>query len=262
MENYTHLSEEKNKIKSLVPKYITSDDSSQVRLMRDMIIRTFKPFIHGEVALELGCEIGYMSERIAPMFERLDIVDGSEEFLNCVKSRGISNARYIHSLFEEFRTDTVYDCVFASHVLEHVINVSVVLRMIHSVLKSHGYLFITVPNAHALSRQLARHMGLVKHLYELTPNDHRGGHRRVYDQVLLAQDVEAESFEIVAQGGIFLKPFADFQMDKLIDLGLLGPQQCEGLYLLGREYPDMCADIYIIAQIKEKEYDLSQRNLL
>lgn len=252
MHNNKIKSNEKSFIESLVPGYVTSDDSSQTRLMRELMIRTFKPFIHGGVALELGCEMGYMSEHIAPMFERLDIVDGSEEFLSRAKRRGISNARYINSLFEEFRADITYDCVFASHVLEHLIDVSVVLGMVRSVLKSKGYLFITVPNARALSRQLARHMGLINNLYELTPNNNRGGHRRLYDQVILARDVEAAGFEIVAQGGILFKPFADFQMDKLIDVGVLGPQQCEGLYRLGREYPDMCADVYVIARVKEE----------
>jgi 2-polyprenyl-3-methyl-5-hydroxy-6-metoxy-1,4-benzoquinol methylase len=252
MKINNHGPDEKHYLESLVPNYITSDDSSQVRLMRDMIIHTFKPFIHGGFALELGCEIGYMSEHIAPMFERLDIVDGSEEFLNHVRSRGIPNARYIHMLFEEFRANSAYDSVFASHVLEHLVDVSIVLRMIRFALKSTGYLFATVPNARALSRQLARHMGLIDDLYELTPNDHRGGHRRVYDQVLLARDVEAAGFEIIAQGGILFKPFADFQMDKLIDVGVLGPRQCEGLYRLGREYPDMCADTYVIARVKEE----------
>lgn len=255
MNDDIQKSNEKKFIKSLVSNYITSDDSSQVRLMRDLIIRTFKPFIHGGIGLELGCEIGYMSEHIAPFFEKLDIVDGSEEFLNHVKSRGITNGRFIHSLFEEFHAEKEYDGIFASHVLEHLTDVSIVLKMIRNALKPDGYFFVAVPNARALSRQLARHMGLIKDLYELTPNDLRGGHRRVYDHVLLARDIETAGFEIVSQGGILLKPFADFQMDKLIDTGILGSPQCEGLFSLGREYPELCADVYIVARVKEKPED-------
>jgi len=117
-------------------------------------------------------------------------------------------------------------------------------------LKPQGYLFVTVPNARALSRQLARHMGIIDSLYNLTPNDFRGGHRRVYDGVLLTRDLEASGFEIIAQGGILFKPFADFQMDRLIDIGIIGREQCEGLFKLGHEYPDMCADIYAIVRLR------------
>lgn len=250
MQQSKDRGDEKRFVESLVPNYITADDSSYSRLMRDFEIRTFKPFMDGGRALELGCEIGYMSERIAPLVDHLDIVDGSEEFLKRVRKRNILNADYFCTLFEEFEPQSAYDYVFASHVLEHLIDVSVVLRMVRRALKPNGHFFVAVPNARALSRQLARHMGLISSLYDLTPNDLRGGHRRVYDSVLLTRDLEDAGFEMVVLGGILFKPLADFQMDKLIDTGILGSPQCEGLYKLGKEYPDMCADVYAIARPK------------
>jgi len=250
MDNKKHS--EKDFISSLVPNYITTDDSSQLRLMRDLMIRTFKPYIHGGRALELGCEIGYMSERIAPLVEHLDIVDGSQEFLNEVKKRKISNSTLHCSLFEEFEPKVKYDYIFAIHILEHLIDVQAVLNMVKKALSPQGCFIVAIPNARALSRQLARHMGLINSLYDLTPNDIRGGHRRVYDSVLLTRDLDAANFDIIAQGGILFKPFADFQMDKLIDIGVVGEQQIEGLYKLGHEYPDMCANIYAIARLKNK----------
>lgn len=250
MNDAGKYAQEKKFLDELAASYITTDNSSQTRLMRELMIRTFRPFIHGGRALELGCEVGYMSERIASLVDHLDIVDGAEKFLQDVKDRNISNAACFHSLFEEFQPQPIYDYVFASHVLEHLSDVAVVLHMVKSALKTDGRLFVTVPNARALSRQLARHMGLINGLYDLTPNDLKGGHRRVYDRVLLTRDLEAGGFEIIAQGGILFKPFADFQMDKLIDSGILGTPQCEGLYKLGHEYPDMCADIYMIARVR------------
>lgn len=251
MQNNSNNSDEKKFINSLVPDYLTSDVSSQTRLMRELMIRTFKPYIQGGTALELGSEIGYMSERIASLVNHIDIVDGSEEFLEQVKKRNIPNADYYCSLFEEFQPKVQYDYVFASHILEHLADVSVVLNVVKKALKPEGYLFITVPNARALSRQLARHMGLIENLFSLTPNDLKGGHRRVYDRTLLDRDIEASGLEIIARGGILLKPFADFQMDKLIDIGILGLEQQEGFYRLGHEYPDFCADIYAVARLKK-----------
>lgn len=238
-------------IEALAANYITSSDSSQVRLMRELEIRTFKPYMNRGRALELGCEIGYMSELIAPLVDHLDVVDGSEEFIKQAKKRNIPNASFFCSLFEEFEPVNQYDSVFASHVLEHLLDVPAVLKMVKKALAPKGYFIVAVPNARALSRQLARHMGLIESLYELTPNDLRGGHRRVYDRVSLNRELESGGFEIIAQGGIFFKFLADFQMDKMHDSGILGPQQCEGLYSLGHEYPDMCADIYAIARAKQ-----------
>lgn len=250
MEKSKNISSEKNFVESLVADYITTDDSSQTRLMRELMIRTFKPYVKGGIGLELGSEIGYMSERVASLVDHLDIVDGSQEFLDKVKSRNIKNASYHCSLFEEFKPEKKYDYVFASHILEHLIDVGVVLNMVKKALKPEGLLLATVPNARAASRQLARHMGLIDDLYGLTPNDIRGGHRRVYDRVTLNRDIEKAGFEIISQGGILFKPFADFQMDKLIDMKILGEPQCEGLYKLGFEYPDLCADVFVVARIK------------
>jgi 2-polyprenyl-3-methyl-5-hydroxy-6-metoxy-1,4-benzoquinol methylase len=248
MDREENPSEEKKFVESLVDDYITSDESSQTRLMRDLMIRVFKPFIHGGHALELGSEIGYMSERLSPLVDTLDIVDGSQEFLDQVRKRHLPNAHYFCSLFEEYRTETVYDLVIGSHILEHLKDVQLVVTMVKRVLAPSGLFLVTVPNARAMSRQLARHMGILEDLYELTPNDIRGGHRRVYDRVTLIRDLELGGFEIIAQGGILFKPLADFQMDKLLDLGILGPEQTEGLFRLGHEYPDLCADIFAIAR--------------
>jgi predicted TPR repeat methyltransferase len=242
---------EKTAIENYAANYITSNDSSQQRLMRELEIRTFKPYINKGRGLELGCEIGYMSELIAPLVDHLDIVDGSEKFIAQTRSRNIPNAEFFCSLFEEFKTEHKYDTVFASHILEHLYDVPAVLDVVHNLMTPQGYLIVAVPNARALSRQLARHMGLFDSLYDLTPNDLRGGHRRVYDRVTLNKELESAGFDIIAQGGIFFKFLADFQMDKLIDIGILGNEQCEGLYRLGHEYPDMCADIYAIARPKK-----------
>lgn len=250
MREQSILSDEKVMLEKYATNYITSDDSSQQRLMRHLEIKVASQYIKSGKALELGCEIGYMSELIAPLVDQLDIVDASQFFLDRTKARSIPNARYFCSLFEEYKPDCSYDFVFASHVLEHLIDVQDVLEMVKSSLGPEGLLFVAVPNARALSRQLARHMGLISNLYDLTPNDLRGGHRRVYDQVTLRRELELAGFEFVVQGGIFFKPFADFQMDRLIDTGILGEQQLQGLYNLGNQYPDMCADVYAIVKAK------------
>ena len=248
MNSYPDLVGEKAMLENYASNYITSDDSSQQRLMRQLEVRVFSKHMARGRALELGCEIGYMSELLSPLVDQLDIVDASELFLERTKSRGLPNANFFCSLFEEYEAKQPYDSVFASHVLEHLMDVPQVLSMVRKSLSPSGHLFVAVPNAKALSRQLARHMGLIDSLYDLTANDLRGGHRRVYDLVTLNRELEAAGFEVVVQGGIFLKPFADFQMDKLIDSGILAEAQLEGLYRMGYEYPDLCADVFVVAR--------------
>ena len=229
--------------------------SSQSRVIRDLVIRTFDPFIKKDgkrMGLELGYADGYETEMLSKMMHRLDVIEGSTRFLEKSKERDLPNVNFIFSLFENFKLKqgVQYDYVFANYVLEHVIDVDVVLRRLKSVLKPDGLLFVTVPNARAFSRQLALRMKLIDDLYQLTENDKAHGHRRVYDRTLLNRDLERCDFVNISQGGLMFKILADFQLDKLIDEGILDRTHLNGLYELGIEYPDFAAAIYSICCVK------------
>ena len=74
--------------------------------------------------------------------------------------------------------------------------------------------------------------------------------RRVYDRVYFNREIEQAGFESISEGGLMLKILADFQLDKLIDDGMLQQSQIDGLYKLGHEYPDLCGSLYSICRPK------------
>jgi 2-polyprenyl-3-methyl-5-hydroxy-6-metoxy-1,4-benzoquinol methylase len=241
------LKEEKAFLDKVYSDYAV-DHSSQTKAMRELIVRTFRPFVRGGRGLELGCSDGYMTEMLADELDRLDVVDGSSNFLAEARKRGLANVDYSLALFEEYATDVRYDYVFASFILEHVLEPTLVLDMVRRVLKPDGLLFVVVPNARALSRQLAMHMGLIADLKALTENDLVHGHRRVYDRVCLNRELQRAGFSSISEGGVMLKILADFQMDKLIDDGMLKQPQIDGLYKLGLEYPDFCGALFSVCR--------------
>jgi hypothetical protein len=91
-------------------------------------------------------------------------------------------------------------------------------------------------------------MGLVSDLKALTQNDLVNGHRRVYDRVYLNRGLRTAGFSTIAEGGLMLKILADFQLDKLIDDGMLQDSHIDGLYRLGLEYPDLCGALFSICR--------------
>lgn len=235
-------------LEGVTSTYVTSE-SSQDRAIKELAVRAFSPFLHvGQVALEMGCCDGFMTSLIAPRVASLDVVDGSPTWLERTRKRGLSNARYFLSLFEDYAADRRYDVVIATYVLEHVADPQKFLAKVRDLLKPGGLLLLVVPNARALSRQLARHMGLLPELTSLTANDINHGHRRVYDRVLLNRELESAGFQQVVQSGLMLKILADFQMDKLIDGDILSPTHIDGLYRLGLEYPDLCGSLLSVAR--------------
>lgn len=201
----------------------------------DSYIRIYKKYIKsGGNSLELGCSNGYSTNILSELTESLDVVDGSQYMLEKTQQElpEKKNVTFIYSLFEELEKENEYENIFCSYVLEHVANPVQLLNQIYYMLKPGGRVFITVPNATALSRQMAFEMHLVQSLYELTANDIAHGHRRVFDMGKLQELIKQTPFKIKETGGTFVKEFADFQLNQMIEKQIIGEDQLKGMQKL------------------------------
>ena len=82
----------------------------------------------------------------------------------------------------------------------------------------------------------------------ITPGEFAQGHRRTYSLDTLENDARSGGLRVVRRGGIFFKPLANFQFDRLMKTDILSPEYLEGCFLLGEQYPDLCASIYLICE--------------
>ena len=78
-----------------------------------------------------------------------------------------------------------------------------------------------MPNAKALSRQLAVKMGLLDSIYTLAENDIKHGHKRIFDIDSFKEEIAKTKFDIIAHGGVYVKPLANFQLSQLVDAKIL-----------------------------------------
>lgn len=240
--------EDERQFLDAVGETYTITASPFMQALRAFALRVIAPHANGGAGLEVGSADGSMTALLAGIVDQLDVVDGSERFLEQVRRRNLPNVRCLHALLEEFAPEKEYDSIFALFVLEHVIDPVTCLQRMRAMLARRGTLFVVAPNARALSRQLARQMGLLNGLEDLTENDHRHGHRRVYDRTRLNRDLADAGLEPIAEGGLLLKLLADFQMDQLIREGVISGAHLEGLYRLGLEYPDFSAALFSICR--------------
>jgi hypothetical protein len=70
------------------------------------------------------------------------------------------------------------------------------------------------------------------------------GHRRVYTMDGLKADIRSAGIEIVATGGIFLKPLANQQ----IEASWTEPMM-DGFYELGKEFAEYAGEIYAVCRL-------------
>ena len=218
--------QEKDFLNSLVVDY--KDASPYSRIKKGILLQLVDEFLEdakNKSALQLGCANGYETEMLALRFRDLLVVDGSSVFIERAQTaKQYRNVKFKLSLFEDLNSNThseKYDYIFCNYVLEHVFETSRILRNMHSLLKSNGFLFVVVPNAQAFSRQLALQMGLIERLEDLTDNDRRHGHRRVYKKESILKDVIDRGFKVHAIRGVVFKILADFQLNKCLNEGFL-----------------------------------------
>ncbi len=217
-------------------------------VLREFMMRSFSPLMPSGKALEMGCFKGEVTELLLKKYSDLTVLEASDDLIHIAKNRVNGRAKFIHTRFENFVSDELYDAMFLIHTLEHLDNPVEVLKNTSNWLSTKGLFFIVVPNANALSRQIAVKMGLIEHNCAVTEAEFLHGHRCTYSLDTLERDIRNAGLKIIQRGGIFLKPFANFQFDQLMETGIISNEYLEGCYQLGMQYPDLSASIFMICQ--------------
>jgi len=203
--------------------------------------KTIIPLCKGTEILELGPADGLMTKLLSERFKSITAVDASESLLRKARKYvGDNNVKFIESLFEKYSPEKKFDTIILSHVLEHVIYPVNLLKQVKIWLKKRGRIIICVPNALSLHRQIGGNMGLLKNIYALNEKDRAIGHYRIYDMKRLIKGVKKAGLKILNSGGILLKPLSNNQ---LLDFG---EDYFDALYKLGKKYPEICSEIYVV----------------
>jgi 2-polyprenyl-3-methyl-5-hydroxy-6-metoxy-1,4-benzoquinol methylase len=195
----------------------------------------------GDTILELGPAEGVMTELLAATGKKLTLVEGSTLFCDSLRRR-FPRANVIHSLFEEFQSNELFDNIILGHVLEHVEDPVEILSRAKQWLKPEtGRLFGAVPNARSLHRQAAVIMGLLCQEDELNEMDYHHGHRRVFNPETFRNAFYQSGLKIELFGGYWIKPVSNKQMEDSWTTEMV-----EAFMVLGERYPDIAGEIYVV----------------
>jgi 2-polyprenyl-3-methyl-5-hydroxy-6-metoxy-1,4-benzoquinol methylase len=208
------------------------------------IIHSFKMFERHMVAgdlLELGPAEGVMTELLNGLGRELTLVEGSSVFCESLRAR-FPRARVEHSLFEEWRPTRRFANIILGHVLEHVEDPVATLRSVGNWLAPGGRVLAAVPNARSLHRQAAVIMGLLSEESQLNDMDRHHGHRRVFDPESFRATFVKAGLRVETFGGYWLKPLSNAQLESQWT-----PVMVDAFMQLGERYPDIAAEVYVVA---------------
>jgi len=197
--------------------------------------------------LELGPAEGIMTDILYPLYSsNYTIVDGSSVFVNDLKKR-YPSINAVESFFEEFDPKEMsgtqyFDNIILGHVLEHVVDPVAILVLCKNWIKDDGVILAAVPNKNSIHRQAAVEMGLLSRLDDFSEKDKRHGHRRVFGMNSFSEIFVQAGLQIFEQGGYWLKPLSDFQIESQWTEPMI-----QAFLKLGELYPDIAGEIYIVA---------------
>ncbi|MCC6197769.1 MAG: class I SAM-dependent methyltransferase, partial [Burkholderiales bacterium] len=216
-------------------------------VIRRYLLRTLAPhFRRDGRVLELGCYKGDMTAQILEYFPSLTAIEASSELAGIVRTRFGDKVEVVVSTFEEAQPTDTFDHVFLVHTLEHLDRPLEVLARIRDWLAPGGKLYVAVPNANALSRQIAVRMGLIEHNAAVTPAEARHGHRWTYSLDVLLGHLRRAGWHVEDHGGVIVKPLANYQFDQALAAGIISDDYVRACHELAKTYPDLSASLYAV----------------
>ena len=217
-------------------------------LMHDFIIETIKPYFIKDNILELGAYKGEMTKKLLCNFKYVSSIEIIPELCVYLRNLKFENLQIFQTDFFEFNNYNDYDNIISCHSLEHVEKHKDLLKKIKKSKKDTCRLFIIVPNAFSLSRQIAVNMGLVSHPESITDFEKTIGHYHTFSINKLSIDIKNSGFKILDKGGIMPKIFSNSQYDRCIKNDIINTEFLRASYQLSKNYPELCSSIYFICE--------------
>ena len=217
-------------------------------VIREKLLKRWREhFLPAGTALEMGSFDGSMTQMLVKYFSKLHVIEGSEALAAEVSERFGKAAAVHQGFFETFEPKDKFDQIFLVHGLEHVENPVEVLARAKSWLTNGGRMFIAVPNAYALSRQIAVKMGLIESPESVTDGERKHGHLRTYGMDSFLRDIGLSGLSVVTSGGVVLKPLSNSQFDKALKGGIVSDQYVDACDDLSLVWPEFSSSIYAVA---------------
>jgi 2-polyprenyl-3-methyl-5-hydroxy-6-metoxy-1,4-benzoquinol methylase len=192
--------------------------------------------------------MGDMTSQILNLFSDLTVLEGSDTLCEHLSKKFGTEIRLIRSTIENASVSQKFQNIFLVHTLEHLDDPIGALRSIGSWLTENGRLIVAVPNAEALSRQIAVRMGLIESNRSVTSGEYKHGHRRTYSMDELLSDVRKSGLRVVESGGVIVKPLSNSQFDEALESGIVSEEYVRACDELAREFPNLSASLYVVLQ--------------
>jgi 2-polyprenyl-3-methyl-5-hydroxy-6-metoxy-1,4-benzoquinol methylase len=175
-----------------------------------------EPYLRpGQSVLELGCATGLMTSLLAPTGVTITGVERSAGYLARAESRKLAGVTYVQAELADYGTAEHFDHILATNLLHGFDDPTWLLRRIKGWLASGGLVHATLPNPDSIHRLAALAEGMIADPLVLSDKAVLYGTRHVWPAASFRDLTAANGLEVVATGGVTLKPYPNAVMARL-----------------------------------------------
>ncbi len=237
---------------------LTGEDMDFERYQEHFRRNTVKKMIdmyipEGSSILEIGCGlkplfVDYHDEYKFTVVEPADSFYKNAECLAENYKNVVCYQGFMEDIVEEMKGCT-FDFIICTALLHEVVDPKRLLRVIHSLCSQKTIVHVSTLNAFSLHRLLAKEMGLMEDVHQLSETNQILQQSAVFDMKSLKQLVSDEHFQILDAGSFFLKPFSQKQMKQCMDHEILNHDVLDALDSICSSYmKEYGSEIYLNIQ--------------
>nr|WP_287990742.1 methyltransferase domain-containing protein [Ruminococcus sp.] len=141
------------------------------------------------------------------------------------------------------------DFILCSSLLHELEDPEKMLHDIYEIANEKTVVHINVPNAYSMHRLLARESGLIDDVKAFSERNKLLQQNNVFDMEMLITMVERCGFRVIESGSYFMKPFTHWQMQKMLDEGIIDTHILDGLYGMSKFFDEYGSEIYVNCRI-------------
>ncbi len=227
-------------------------ENFQVAYRKKNLLEIINKFNHKHI-LEVGCGSDPLFNSFRD-FNKLVIVEPSVVFYEKASNLLAHNERLkgkvdiINGYFEqsiESLKKYSFDFIIISCLLHELENAQLFIEKIHQIIGPETMIHVDVPNAHSFHRILAREMGLIESVFEMSTANRHFQQHKIFDLSSLSEIIIENKFQIIDSGSYFIKPFTHKQMDEMVENNIINKEVLDGFYNMTKYMPDLGSEIFI-----------------
>lgn len=239
-------------------KYRTEPgEKNQVQLRRKHVIDIMSRYPHNNI-IEVGCGLDPLFMHYSD-YETMTVVEPGDYFINHArelsdhcKKKVICIEGYFEEASDVLQKDKQkYDYIIVSSLLHELEDPVSFLNSLKKVSSMKTVIHINVPNAYSLHRIIAKKMGIIKDIHELSFQQIQMQRCKTYDMDSLVELVTGVGFEVIEKGTFIPKFFTGKQMDRILEAGIIDEEYNDALDQVCDCFPDYGSELFI--QIRKSD---------